>query len=61
MKKWYQSKTIWTGVIFIVYGFLAQLGVVSGTPSDTVITYALSVIMILLRLVTKEPISFKKS
>lgn len=53
MKKWYQSRTIWTGATGLIGGIGAyfQTGDVS-----TLGTSVMGALMILLRVITKQPL-----
>jgi len=54
MKKWYQSKTLWLGVI-VVAGGIAEY--ISGLPAGVSIsTMVAGVLGIVIRFLTKEPV-----
>ena len=59
MKKWYESKTIWVGLVTLGYGALKFLGVDVGDPSPESIATALGIITVILRLITKKPVTIK--
>lgn len=56
-KPWYKSKTMWTGILESAGGFALLLAEELATGGALTIT---GIITILLRVVTKEEISFKK-
>ena len=60
MKKWYLSRSIWVGVISLVYGLLMFFGVVDRELSPELIASILGVIIVILRAITREPVEWQK-
>lgn len=55
-KKWYASKALWVGAVALVAtGIQAKWGFVVSPEYQG---YALSAIMIILRIITKEPVEW---
>ena len=52
-KPWWQSKTFWAGVSAIVAGVAMW---VQGLGIETLLTSATGMLMIILRIVTKQPL-----
>jgi len=58
MKDWYKSKLLWTSLIAIANVIIrAELGLTLTPEAEVLI---LGVIVLLLRIITKEEITFKK-
>jgi len=60
MKPWYTSKTLWFNALFLVSAIAAYFGFADFKPDSNVVELAgvvVSVINIVLRFVTKEPIA----
>lgn len=57
-KKWYVSKTIWVGLITLVYGVLNATGVLTEPFSEATLATVLGIIVVILRFITKEEINF---
>ena len=57
-KKWYLSKSVWVGFIAFVGGILQATGIISVPITPETITMLLGVILVLLRMVTKDPIEW---
>lgn len=53
MKKWYKSKTLWVGILQVVAGVAVALSEKVATGSAITVS---GVLMIILRVITKEPI-----
>ena len=60
MKKWYTSKSLWIAFIGFIYAGLQVAGVTDSPLSPEAQAMVLSIIMFLLRLVTKEPLEWQK-
>jgi hypothetical protein len=58
-KKWYLSKTVWVGFVTLVYGILLAIGVVGSELSEATLASILGIIVVFLRLITKEPVIWK--
>lgn len=58
-KKWYASKTIWVGVITLVYAILNFTGVVADPLDETTLATVLGILIVVLRFITKEEIVWK--
>ena len=56
--KWFTSRTIWVGAVTLVYGILLFAGVVSEPFSPEILSTILGIIIIILRVLTKEPIDW---
>ena len=60
-KKFYQSKTFWLNFLTALFLVLESFGVIDAVPEDKVDLLAMAVVAVvnlLLRAVTKEPISW---
>ena len=57
-KVWWNSKTIWTNLIALVGSIVVAIGFDPGRWAE-ISTVALSVVNLILRLYTSEPISFE--
>jgi hypothetical protein len=55
-KKWYQSKTLWTNISAVVAALSAHF-TGQADLSTTITAVVLSVVNIVLRLITREPIT----
>ena len=60
MKRWFTSKTIWVGIVTLVYAILEFTGVVEGPLDDATLASILGVLIIILRFITKEEIIWGK-
>ena len=58
-KKWYESKTIWIGLITLIYGILKYVGVDIGELTPEAMSTILGIVMIILRIVTNKPVELK--
>jgi predicted neutral ceramidase superfamily lipid hydrolase len=60
-KKWYLSKTIWVSLLIFVASLLVEMKIVNVelSPDAAWVGIAWSIIQLLLRLVTKEPVAVK--
>ena len=58
-KKWYTSKSVWVGVVTLVYGILLATGVVSVELSEATLATILGIIVVILRFITKDEITWK--
>lgn len=60
MKKWYLSKSVWVGLITLIWAFLQFFGVVNVELTPETLATILGVLIVILRFVTKKPIEWKK-
>ena len=58
-KKWYESKTIWIGLITLIYGILKYVGVDIGELTPEAMSTILGIVMIILRIITNKPVELK--
>jgi len=58
-KKWYESKTIWIGLITLIYGILKYVGIDIGELTPEAMSTILGIVMIILRIVTNKPVELK--
>ena len=58
-KKWYLSKTVWVGLITLIYGILFATGTVGAELNEATLATILGVVVVILRFVTKEPVIWK--
>lgn len=58
-KKWYASKTLWVNVFLFIAAVAANFGFVGDLPADwqTFVLPVVAVINVLLRLITKVPVT----
>lgn len=57
-KKWYLSKSVWVGFIGLVGGLLQATGVIAVEWGPETVAMILGIVVVLLRIVTKEPIEW---
>ncbi len=56
-KNWWQSRTLWLGVLQILGGSGGIIGFISGLPADASLMFILSgIVTIVLRFLTNQPI-----
>jgi hypothetical protein len=55
MKEWYQSKTVWVGLLAALLGFLEQVQRIPELPPAFV--SVLGVLIVLLRFLTRSPVA----
>jgi len=55
-KKWYTSKSIWVGVVTLVYAVLNFTGVIENPLDETTLATILGILIVILRLITGEEI-----
>ena len=60
MKKWYASKSLWIAFIGFIYAGLQVGGIVESPLSPEAQAMLLSIIMFILRAITKEPLEWQK-
>ena len=58
-KKWYTSKTFWVAIVVFVGSLLVEFGVMEAPFSEATLGIILSVLVVILRFITKEPIIWK--
>ena len=58
-KKWYESKTIWIGLITLIYGILKYVGIDIGELTPEAMSTILGIVMIILRIITNKPVELK--
>ena len=59
-KKWYLSKGLWIGFITFVYSILIYVGFVTDQLSPEMITTILGILVVVIRLLTKEPVTWQE-
>lgn len=61
-KAWYTSKTLWVSFIVFIAAVINLFGFITipVDPEASWVAMALSVIQVLLRLITKEPVTIEK-
>lgn len=59
-KKWYASKAIWVNLIALIGAVLVATNVIDAPISVEMTALILGAINFLLRMVTKEPVEWKK-
>ena len=59
-KVWYLSKSIWVGLITLIWGLLQYFGVVDQALTPETLATVLGVVIVILRFVTKKPIELQK-
>jgi hypothetical protein len=57
-KKWYLSKSVWVGLVGLVGGVLQATGVIEVGWGPETVAMILGIIVVVLRLVTKEPLEW---
>ena len=60
-KKWYLSKSVWVGLITLIYGILFATGTVGTELNEATLATILGIVIVVLRFVTKEPVIWKAS
>ena len=57
-KKWYLSKSVWVGVVTLIYGILFATGTIGTEINEATLATVLGIIIVILRFITKSEINW---
>ena len=57
-KKWYLSKSVWVGVVTLIYGILFETGTIGTEINEATLATVLGIIIVILRFITKSEINW---